>query len=111
MNQVMITGHLGADPEVAFSGDGAKWANFSLANKVNKNKTVWIKVVCFDKKAEICETYLHKGAKVLISGSLDQDHWETKTNEKRSMHKLIAHNIEFIKTDGRGLTNGEEAPF
>ena len=57
--------------------------------------------------AEVCETYLHKGAKVIVNGSLDQEKWE-KDGENRSNIKIIAYTIEFMKTDGRGFENGNQ---
>ena len=76
MNQCVLSGNLGADPDVGYNSEGNPWATFSLAFKSNKKKTNWVKVVCFNKLAEVCQTYLHKGARVLVTGSLDQDKWE-----------------------------------
>ena len=105
MNTVIATGNLGNDPEMFYTKDGDPIASFNLAVKSGKDKTSWIKVTSFKKLAEICETYLHKGAKVIVNGSLDQEKWE-KDGENRSNIKIIAYNIEFMKTDGRGFENG-----
>ena len=101
MNTVNLIGNLGNDPESAFSQDGLQITSFSLAFKSTGKKTGWIKVTCFNKTAELAEKHLHKGAKVGITGFLDQDKWTTDDGEKKSMHKIIANSIEFIKTDGR----------
>jgi len=75
--------------------------------------------------AEVAETYLHKGARIAVSATLDQNKWEGNDSIVRSSYQLVAHNIEFIKTDGRGFdgeddahaegtngaTEGEEIPF
>ena len=63
MNQVIITGNLGADPDLRYSQNGDPIATFSLAFRLSKEKTGWIKTVCFGKTAEVAEKYLHKGAK------------------------------------------------
>jgi single-strand DNA-binding protein len=116
MNQVIITGNLGADPDIRYSQNGDPIATFSLAFRLSQEKTGWVKVVWFNKTAEIAETYLHKGAKVLVSATLDHNKWETEDGQQRSTIQLIANRIEFIKTDGRGFENGhnepgEDAPF
>ena len=104
MNIAILTGHLGADPESKFSQDGMLIVNFSLAFRSTKDKTGWIKVVCFNKTAELAERYLHKGAKIAVNGMLDQDKWTTAdTGETKTLIKLIANSLEFIKTDGRGF--------
>jgi len=107
MNTVIATGNLGNDPEMFYSTSGDPIASFNLAVKSGKDKTSWIKVTAFKKLAEICEIYLHKGAKVIVNGSLDQEKWE-KDGENRSNIKIIAFNIEFMKTDGRGFENGQQ---
>ena len=51
---------------------------------------------------------MHKGARVGVTGLLDQDKWENDDGESRSALKLIANSIEFIKTDGRGFDNNHD---
>ena len=83
-------------------------ANDIKNEKSGKDKTSWIKVVAFKKLAEIVEKYLHKGARIGIVGTLDQQKWETDEGVQRSTFQLIANSIEFIKTDGRGFEEGQE---
>ncbi len=108
MNSVNLIGNLGQDPESFFTNDGTQIVNFSLAfMSTKKDKTNWIKVVCFQKQAELAEKYLHKGARLAVSGKLDQNKWVDEGNNTRSVMRLIANQITFIKTDGRGFENGE----
>ena len=65
-------------------------------------------MVCFNKTAEVVENYLHKGAKILLSATLDQNKWEDAEGQQRSSIQLIANRIEFIKTDGRGFEGGQQ---
>jgi single-strand DNA-binding protein len=108
LNNCILTGNLGADPDVFYSSGGDPIATFNLAFKSSKKKTNWIKVTCFYKLAEITEKYLHKGARIGIIGTLDQQKWETGEGENRSSYQLIANSIEFIKTDGRGFEEGKD---
>jgi single-strand DNA-binding protein len=113
MNLVTVTGNLGQDPEIFYSANsGDPIASFSLAVRSGREKTTWLKVTAFKKTAEVCETYLHKGARIIVSGYLDQDKWE-KDGKSYSTIKLIANQIEFIKTDGRGFDGkqGDDIPF
>ena len=108
MNSVSLIGNLGEDPKSFFTDDGTQIVNFSLAfMSTKKDKTNWIKVVCFQKQAELAEKYLHKGARIGISAKLDQNKWVDDNNQTRSMMRLIANQITFVKTDGRGFENGE----
>ena len=111
LNQVILTGNLGEDPKVNYSGKtGEPVANFDLAfycgtNKDGSKKIGWIRCVCFKKTAEITEQFLHKGARIAIVGSLDENNWTTDDKKKRKNHQVIVNSIEFIKTDGRGFEN------
>jgi single-strand DNA-binding protein len=108
LNSCILAGNLGADVEVFYSSEGDPIATFNLAFRSSKKKTGWIKVTCFRKLAEIAEKYLHKGARIGIVGTLDQQKWETDEGVTRSSFQLIANSIEFIKTDGRGFEDGQD---
>ena len=114
LNQTVLTGNLGADPEVFYSSEGNPVATFNLAFRSSKKKTGWIKCVSFGRLAETTEKHLHKGARIGIIGTLDQQKWETDEGVTRSSFQLICNSLEFIKTDGRGFEEGEgkeDIPF
>jgi len=77
LNNCLLTGNLGADPEVFYSSEGEPVATFNLAFRSSKKKTGWIKVTCFKKLSEIVSRHLHKGARIAVIGTLDQHKWET----------------------------------
>lgn len=112
INQLILTGNLGNDPEIFFGSEGDPVTSFSLAFKSGRDKTSWIKCVAFNKTAEICEKYLHQGARVGVCGYLQQSKWRTNEGEKRSSYEMIVNTIEFIKTDNRGFDDQKEpTPF
>ena len=67
LNQTVLTGNIGQDPEIFFTSEGKPIAKFSIAFKGSKMKTSWIKIVCFGRLAELTEQHLHQGARVGIS--------------------------------------------
>jgi single-strand DNA-binding protein len=99
MNNCILTGNLGADPESLYTTEGTHIVNFPLAFRSGKDKTSWIRVTCFGKQADSAEAYLHKGARIGVSGHLDQDKWTGTDGEHKSTFKLIANQVEFIKTN------------
>ena len=120
MNLTALTGNLGNDPESIYTSEGAHIAKFSLAfDSGKKDKTNWIQVAAFKKLADAVAKYLHKGARVAVVATLDQNKWEDDQGQSRSNHQLIARNIDFLKTDGRGFDNndgqspdyGDDDPF
>ena len=112
LNNCILTGNLGADPEVFYSSEGDPVATFNLAFKSSKKKTNWIKITCFHRLAEVAEKYLSKGNRVAIIGTLDQQRWETDEGATRSSFQLIANSMEFIKVDPKKFEeeNGD-VPF
>jgi single-strand DNA-binding protein len=114
LNQCTLTGNLGADPEVFYSSEGNPVASFSLAFHSSKKKSGWIKVVCFQKLAEVSAQYLHKEARIAVIGTLDPHKGETGEGIQKSSFQLIANSLEFIKTDGKGFEEGkteDDIPF
>ena len=108
LNQTVLTGNLGADPEIFYSSEGKPVASFDIAFRSSKKKTGWIRCVTFNKLAEVVEKYLHRGARIGIIGTLDQQKWETDEGVTRSSFKLICDSLEFIKTDGRGFEENQD---
>ena len=106
LNCCVLTGNLGADPEITYSSSGTQVASFNLAFNCGKDKTGWIKCTCFNKLAEVSEKHLHKGARIAVIGALEQEKWETSQGESKTAFKIIANSIEFIKTS-KGTDNGQ----
>ena len=90
LNQTVITGNLGEDPKEFFSAEGVPVTSFDLAFQAAKKKTCWIRVVTFNKLAELCAKHLHKGARIAISGQLDQNKWTDKEGQNRSSFQIWA---------------------
>ena len=110
MNQCIFTGNLGSDPESVFTPEGVHIVNFPLAFRSGKDKTSWIRVTAFNKLADLTEKYLHKGARIGVSGHLDQDKWTGADGEQKSNFKLIANTVEFIKINKPENPHDEEFP-
>jgi len=99
VNNTTILGNLTRDPELRFTPNGTAVASFGLAvnrNIQNKNSGQWetrvdfFNVTAWYKLAENCAESLSKGDRVLVSGRLSQDSWESKDGQKRSTVRIIA---------------------
>lgn len=84
INQVIITGRLGADPEIRNTGAGKPVASFRVASSESwtkdgekKEKTEWINVTVFrEATARFVEHYVKKGDKVLVRGKFSTRMYE-----------------------------------
>ena len=69
VNKVILLGFLGKDPELRTTPNGRSVARFTLATSENwkmeggdrQQHTDWFNVVAWNRLAEICKEYLHKG--------------------------------------------------
>ena len=120
MQKVILTGNLGRDPEMRYTGDGTPVTNFSMAvneswvkDGERQEKTTWFRVTCWRGLAETVKTYLAKGRKVLVEGRLDSDPetggpktWTGDDGQVRTSYEVVAMNVEFL--DSRGGSSSEE---
>lgn len=110
LNQTVIIGWIGEDPKEYFSPEGNQIVSFDLAFNSTKKKTCWIKIVFFQKLAELASKYLHKGARIAVAGVLDASKWTDKDGNNHTTFQILGNSLEFVKTDGRGFKEGETAP-
>jgi single-strand DNA-binding protein len=119
LNKVMLTGHLGADPEMRFTPQGSAVTTFRVASNrpwksgdgVQHEDTEWFRIVAWDKLAEICNEYLKKGTRVYIEGRLQTRSWDDRdTGEKRYITEVVAQDMIILTPKGHGDPAGEESP-
>ena len=114
INHVILLGHLGADPELKYIPNGTAVCNFRLA--VNRppqrdapdseGQVDWLTIVCWEKLAENCATYLSKGSKCAVEGRVQSRSWETKDGQKRSTVEISARNVQFLDKAGERKESG-----
>jgi single-strand DNA-binding protein len=92
---ITIVGNLTDEPELRFTASGAAVVKFSVAvnrrafdrqaNEWKDAGTDFHRVTAWNKLAENVAASLSKGARVVVTGELRQDHWtDEKTQEKRN---------------------------
>jgi single-strand DNA-binding protein len=109
INNVVLGGVVGRDPELKSTASGKQLANFSIAVDNGRDKeTDWFDVTAWDKMAEIAGKYVTKGSVVVVIGRLSQNKWEDKTDgKKHSKSIIVASNIQLVggkrkEEDGTG---------
>jgi len=101
-HKIIIVGRLGADPEQKYTVDGKAVTTFSVAASNRKDETTWFRVSVWDKQAETCNQYLHKGSKVLVEGALKADaQGNPRTYEKKdggwaASFEVVASSVKFL---------------
>lgn len=103
-NKVLLMGNLTKDPELRYTPQGTAVVNLRMAvNRKFKTKTQELKEeVCFitavvwNKQAETCNQYLHKGSPLFIEGRLQSRSWEDNAGAKRSVIEVRAERVQFL---------------
>jgi single-strand DNA-binding protein len=127
INRVELIGYLGGAPEQRTLPSGVMVSNFAIATKrwVGRSdegdravETDWTPIEVWDRLAESCTRYLHKGSRVRVSGSLITRSWEDReTGQKRFRTFVRAEEVLFLdarqesQEAGAAEPTDDEPPF
>lgn len=106
MNVICLIGRAGTTPELKILPSGARVTNFNLAVP-KKDKTNWVRIVAWNKTAELIVDYVKKGDLIGITGSLDVREYQ-KDDEKRTIYEVIADKVDFCSNKGEEQEKEEE---
>jgi len=118
MQNVMLIGNLGRDPEVKYSQQGMAIAQFSIATTERwkdrgselQEHTEWFAVKAFGRRAEVVGENLHKGSRVYLEGRKRTESWDDKqTGAKHYRDFVYVDRIEFLDSKASGNGDSEAA--
>ncbi|MBQ9536657.1 MAG: single-stranded DNA-binding protein [Desulfovibrionaceae bacterium] len=104
LNKVQLIGRLGQDPQLKYTQTGSPIANFTIATDesftdregARQERTEWHRIVVFQKTAENCGRYLHKGSLVYVEGSLQTRKWQDQQGMDHFMTEVKAQRVVFL---------------
>jgi len=119
MNKVILMGRLTRDPEIRVS-QGERQTNigrFSIAvdrrfKREGQPDADFFNCTAFGRQAEFIEKYLHKGTKVVVVGSIQNDNYTNKDGVQQYSVQIMVDEIEFAESKnasgegGNGGNNG-----
>ena len=118
LNKVTLIGHLGQDPDLKYGQSGNPVCNLSLAtdegytdkdgNKVDR--TEWHRIVAYQRLAETCGQYLHKGSLVYVEGKLQTRKWQDQNGQDRYTTEVVAQRVQFLDRKGDGQGQAKQPP-
>lgn len=100
-NRVTLFGNLGADPDLRFTQGGQAVLNMRVActesyldrDKNRKERTEWVSVVVWGKRAEALAKLVSKGSSVFIEGSLHTSSYDDREGNKRYKTEVNAREV------------------
>ena len=129
-NTVTVVGNITRDPELRFTASGVAMANISVADSRRyqdrngdwQEDTSFFTGTVWREQAEQIAESLQKGARVIVTGRLEQRSWETQEGDKRSVVEIqideMGHVRDHLACDGllvprrpvlEGAGNGADA--
>ena len=117
VNKVILVGNVGRDPEIRTMSNGNDIATFSLATTdawkdktthERKEKTEWHRIVVYSPGlANIVKTYVKKGTKLYIEGSLQTRKWVGNDGIEKYTTEVVLQgfNATLQMLDGRSSVN------
>jgi single-strand DNA-binding protein len=107
LNKIMLIGNLGGDPEMSYTPGGSAITKFTLAvnrrskdrqTGENREETTWFRVVAWERLAETCNQYLHKGSRVFVEGRMTSHKYTDKDGIERTAWEVTLNNMEMLDT-------------
>jgi single-strand DNA-binding protein len=113
LNKVFLIGNLTRDPELRYTPSGTAVTNLRLAvnrqfrdkERQQKSEVCYVTVVAWDKQAEVCNQYLHKGSPIFIEGRLQSRSWEAQDGSKRAVLEVRAERVQFLGQAPKGAAS------
>lgn len=104
MNNIVVSGRLVKDPEMAKLQSGTEKANFRLAVGGIGEKTDFFPVVAWGKTAAAVYQYLKKGDRVIVQGRLTTREFDGSDGTKKTVTEINANDVVFLT-----MSKGENA--
>ncbi len=119
LNKLMIIGNLGRDPEMKYTASGKPITTFTVAvgrsyrqaDGSLQDETEWFRVVAWDKLAETCSQYLHKGSKVYIEGRVQTRKWTDQNGAEQKTVEVVAFEMMMLDSRQAGSGGGERPSY
>ncbi len=112
MNVVTLIGNLATDVELKELAEGKRVASFVLAvDRASKEGGAdFVRVSVWDRQADLCRQFLHKGDRAALDGRLRSRSWEAPNGTRRSAVEVVANRVQFLTPTGGGDA-AAETPF
>ena len=101
LNQIMLVGRLGQDPEIRYFESRTVLARITVAVDRGRRDEApnWFEVHCWGKQAEIIGKYTTKGSLLSLTGEFKLEEWTDKqTGEARSKPVVKMSQVQLLSS-------------
>jgi single-strand DNA-binding protein len=115
---MQVTGYVGSDPQVRQVGE-QQVASFSVAisrkNRAGEKQTLWVRVNCWNRLADIAQQYVKKGSLIQVTSEwLRPSAWVDQSGTPQPSLDMDANRLVLLdraENGDNGHSDGEEIPF
>jgi single-strand DNA-binding protein len=102
VNVVTLIGNLATDVELKELAEGKRVASFVIAvDRASKEGGAdFVRVSVWDRQADLCQKFLHKGDRAALDGRLRSRSWQAPDGTRRSAVEVVANRIQFLTPPG-----------
>ena len=102
MNAVQLIGNLATEVELKQLAEGKRVASFVLAvDRASRDGGAdFVRISVWDRQAETCSQFLHKGDRAALEGRLRSRSWEAPDGTRRSALEVVASRVQFLTQPG-----------
>ena len=110
MNKIILIGRLANDPELRYTpSEGKAVTRFTIAvNGYRDNDADFIRVVTWNRLAEVCAEYLVKGKQAAIEGQLKIRSYTDQNGVRRISPEVVASKVEFLGSSGNNNSDNNK---
>lgn len=104
MNNVVLIGNLTNDPTARTTQSGISQSSFRIAvqrrfrNAQGNYDADFFNVVAWRQTADFCNSYLVKGRKVAVEGTIQNRSYDAQDGSKRWVTEIIADSVEALSS-------------
>ena len=96
LNNVNLIGRMVREEEICSTSTGKKVLTFTLAVNNANDIANFIECVAWENTAEFISKYANKGARIAVTGVLNQESWE-KNGQKRSKLNVVVRDVQLLE--------------
>ena len=103
INNAVLVGRIGNDPEMRYSQSGTPITKFRLAvtrprrGDAQEDETDWLNIVCFNKTAEFVAQYLDKCSLVGVEGRIQTRQYE-QDGRQVWWTEIVANSVQALES-------------
>jgi len=113
-NKIIMIGNLTRDPQLSYLPSNTPVVEIGLASNrrwkgqdgQQREDTCFVDCRAYGRQAETINQYTSKGRQILVEGRLQFDQWQDKEGNRRSKHRIIIENFQFLDSRPAGQGGG-----